>query len=184
MWFNLWLMRRLLLLLVLTSAYLSSMGQGLEQMEPNRFSYVSLGAGFPYVSGRIAFEATHNTYIELQGLTDGGGIWRSNVYNDWRSISLIKAFDLKPLASEIRIGAGMVQTAEKITQQRSNTFGMTPSLGFSSVIHPKWAIYGSVYYPISPATSLTTGITFGLEYRIGRYVKENGLYSGKGRPNF
>jgi hypothetical protein len=177
-------MRRLVLLLVLTFICFRSFGQGLGQMEPNRFSYVSLGLGFPYVSGRIAYEATHNTYIEVQGLTDGGGIWRSNVYNDWRSISLIKAFDLKPLASEIRIGAGMVQTEEKITQQRSNTFGMTPSLGFSTVIHSKWAIYGSLYYPISPATSLTTGITLGLEYRIGRYVKENGLYSRKGRPKF
>ena len=177
-------MRRLVLLLVLASICFPSLGQGLGQMESNRFSYVSLGLGFPYVSGRIAYEATHNTYIEVQGLTDGGGIWRSNVYNDWRSISLIKAFDLKPLASEIRIGAGMVQTEEKITQQRSNTFGMTPSLGFSTVIHSKWAIYGSLYYPISPATSLTTGITLGLEYRIGRYVKENGLYSRKGRPKF
>ena len=177
-------MRRLVLLLVLTFICFRSFGQGLGQMEPNRFSYVSLGLGFPYVSGRIAYEATHNTYIEVQGLTDGGGIWRSNVYNDWRSISLIKAFDLKPLASEIRIGAGMVQTEEKITQQRSNTFGMTPSLGFSTVIHSKWAIYGSLYYPISPATSLTTGITLGLEYRIGRYVKENGLHSRKGRPKF
>ena len=177
-------MRRLVLLLVLASICFPSLGQGLGQMESNRFSYVSLGLGFPYVSGRIAYEATHNTYIEVQGLTDGGGIWRSNVYNDWRSISLIKAFDLKPLASEIRIGAGMVQTEEKITQQRSNTFGMTPSLGFSTVIHSKWAIYGSLYYPISPATSLTTGITLGLEYRIGRYVKENGLHSRKGRPKF
>jgi hypothetical protein len=177
-------MRRVVLLLVLTFICFRSLGQGLGQMESNRYSYVSLGPGFPYVSGRIAYEATHNTYIEVQGLTDGGGIWRSNVYNDWRSISLIKAFDLKPLASEIRIGAGMVQTAEKITQQRSNTFGMTPSLGFSTVIHSKWAIYGSLYYPISPATSLTTGITLGLEYRIGRYVKENGLYSRKGRPKF
>ena len=120
-------MRRLVLLLVLASICFPSLGQGLGQMETNRFSYVSLGLGFPYVSGRIAYEATHNTYIEVQGLTDGGGIWRSNVYNDWRSISLIKAFDLKPLASEIRIGAGMVQTEEKITQQQSNTFGMTPS---------------------------------------------------------
>ena len=177
-------MRRLVLLLVLTSICFPSLGQGLGQMESNRFSYVSLGLGFPYVSGRIAYEATHNTYIEVQGLTDGGGIWRSNVYNDWRSISLIKAFDLKPLASEIRIGAGMVQTAEKIKQQQSNTFGMTPSLGFSTLIHSKWAIYGSLYYPISPATSLTTGITLGLEYRIGRYVKENGLYYRKGRPKF
>ena len=177
-------MRRLVLLLVLTSICFPSLGQGLGQMESNRFSYVSLGLGFPYVSGRIAYEATHNTYIEVQGLTDGGGIWRSNVYNDWRSISLIKAIDLKPLASEIRIGAGMVQTAEKNTQQRSNTFGMTPSLGFSTVIHSKWAIYSSLYYPISPATNLTTGITLGLEYLIGRYVKENGLYSRKGRPKF
>ena len=177
-------MRRLVLLLVLTFICFRSLGQGLGQMEPNRFSYVSLGLGFPYVSGRIAYEATQNTYIEVQGLTDGGGIWKSNVYNDWRSISLIKAFDLKPLASEIRIGAGMVQTAEKITQQRSNTFGITPSLGFSSVIHSKWAIHGSLYYPISPATSLTTGITLGLEYHLGLYVKENGLYSRKGRPKF
>ena len=177
-------MRRLVLLLVLTSICFPSLGQGLGQMEPNRFSYVSLGLGFPYVNGRIAYEATHNTYIEVQGLTDGGGIWRSNVYNDWRSISLIKAFDLKPLASEFRIGAGLVQTEEKINQQQSNSFGMTPSLGFSTVIHSKWAIYGSLYYPISPATSLTTGITLGLEYRIGRYVKENGLHSRKGRPKF
>lgn len=177
-------MRRVVLLLVLTFICFRALGQGLGQMESNRFSYVSLGLGFPYVSGRIAYEATQNTYIEVQGLTDGGGIWKSNVYNDWRSISLIKAFDLKPLASEIRIGAGMVQTAEKINQQRSNTFGMTPSLGFSTVIHSKWAIYGSLYYPISPATSLTSGINLGLEYRIGRYVKENGLYSRKGRPKF
>ena len=177
-------MRRVVLLLVLTFICFRALGQGLGQMESNRFSYLSLGLGFPYVSGRIAYEATQNTYIEVQGLTDGGGIWKSNVYNDWRSISLIKAFDLKPLASEIRIGAGMVQTAEKINQQQSNTFGMTPSLGFSTVIHSKWAIYGSLYYPISPATSLTTGITLGLEYRIGRYVKENGLYSRKGRPKF
>ncbi len=45
-------------------------------MTHNRFSYASLGAGFPYVSVRFAFEATHNTYIELQGLTDGGGVWK------------------------------------------------------------------------------------------------------------
>jgi len=153
-------------------------------MVPNRFSYISLGGGFPYVSARMAYEATHNAYIEVQGLTDGGGVWKENVYNDWRSISLLKAFDLKPLSSEICIGAGIVQTAERISQQRSNTFGMTPSLGFSSVIRPKWAIYGSIYYPISPATSLTTGISFGLEYRMGHYAKENGLYSRKGRPKF
>jgi len=177
-------MRRYLLLLILNTTCFYSVGQGVGQMNANRFSYVSLGAGFPYVSGRIAFEATHNTYIEVQGLTDGGGVWKENVYNDWRSISLLKAFDLKPLSSEIRIGAGIVQTEEQISQQHSNTFGMTPSIGFSKVIHPKWAIYGGIYYPISPATSLTTGISFGLEYRMGRYVKENGLYSRKGRPKF
>ena len=177
-------MRRLQLLLVLTFIGLSSAGQGLGQMESNRFSYVSLGLGFPYVSGRIAYEATKNTYIELQGLTDGGGIWRTNVFNDWRSISLIKAIDIKPFASEVRFGAGIVQTAESIKQQQSNTFGMAPSLGFATTIKPKCSIYGALYYPISPATSLTTGITFGLEYRIGRYAKENGLHSRKGRPKF
>ena len=177
-------MRRLLLFLILGTTCFHAIGQDYGQMTHNRFSYASLGAGFPYVSVRFAFEATHNTYIEVQGLTDGGGVWKENVYNDWRSISLLKAFDLKPLSSEIRIGAGIVQTAERISQQRSNTFGMTPSFGFSSVIRPKWAIYGSIYYPISPATSLTTGISFGLEYRMGRYVKENGLYSRKGRPKF
>ena len=171
-------------ILLLVCASLSTYGQGSNEMAPNRFSYISLGGGIPYVSARIAYEATHNTYIEVQGLTDGGGVWKENVYNDWRSISLLKAFDLKPLSSEIRIGAGIVQTAERISQQRSNTFGMTPSLGFSSVIRPKWAIYGSIYHPISPATSLTAGISFGLEYRMGRYVKENGLYSRKGRPKF
>ena len=69
-------MRRVVLLLVLTFICFRALGQGLGQMEPNRFSYVSLGLGFPYVSGRIAYEATQNTYIEVQGLTDGGGIWK------------------------------------------------------------------------------------------------------------
>ena len=177
-------MRKTALVLFLFCASFSIYGQGSNEMAPNRFSYISLGGGYPYVTARIAYEGTRNTYIEVQGLTDGGGVWKENVYNDWRSISLLKAFDLKPLSSEIRVGAGIVQTAERISQQRSNTFGMTPSLGFSSVIHPKWALYGSIYYPISPATTLTSGVSFGLEYRIGRYVKENGLYSRKGRPNF
>ena len=177
-------MQRTALTILLFCASLPVCGQGLNEMSANRFSFISLGGGFPYVSARMAYEATHNTYIEVQGLTDGGGVWKENVYNDWRSISLLKAFDLKPLSTEIRIGAGIVQTAEQLGQQRSNTFGMTPSLGFSTVIHPKWAVYGSIYYPISPATSLTTGISFGLEYRIGRYVKVNGLHIRRGRPKF
>jgi hypothetical protein len=111
-------MRKTALVLFLFCASFSIYGQGSNEMAPNRFSYISLGGGYPYVTARIAYEGTRNTYIEVQGLTDGGGVWKENVYNDWRSISLLKAFDLKPLSSEIRIGAGIVQTAERISQQR------------------------------------------------------------------
>lgn len=40
-------MRRLLLLVILSTTCFHSIGQDLGQMTPNRFSYASLGARFP-----------------------------------------------------------------------------------------------------------------------------------------
>ena len=75
-------MQRTALTILLFCASLSVCGQGLNEMSANRFSYVSLGGAFPYVSARMAYVVTHNTYIELRGLTDGGGVWKENVELD------------------------------------------------------------------------------------------------------
>jgi len=174
--------RVLVLFLVLWSSNLSA--QRYAAMQSNRFSYFSIGGGYPYVGIQIGYEYDQNTYIHLQGFTDGGGIWRENSFNDWRTLSVVRKIPLDPLHSEVRLGMGIVQTAEQLSQQKSNTFGAAPQVGYAWYPTNQLGISGSWTWPYSPATSLTTGVLFSLEYRIGRYVKENGLYSRRSRPEF
>lgn len=150
--------------------------QRYNSMRANRFSYIHIGGGAPYVSLKGGFEFQPSTFVELQGHTDGGGIWRGNTYNDWRSLSLLRALRIPSMGSEIRLGCGIVQSEERILNQKSNTFGAAPQIALIKQFGENWALGGSATWPFSPAQYLTPAITLGLEYRIGRYVKENGLY--------
>ena len=61
----------------------NSYGQQNGSMEPNRFSYVSIGQGIQYTAVKVAYDIRPNLYLELQVLSDGGGIWKSNnSFND------------------------------------------------------------------------------------------------------
>ena len=145
-------------------------------MNSNRFTYISAGAAYPYVGGKIGYEVRPHVFVEGQALTDGGDIWKENQFNDWRSLSLIRSIPIAPLRSEIRLGLGIVQSEERIIGQKANTFGAAPQVGYALRLQPKWAVSSSITWPLSRAANLTPGVLFNLEYRIGRYVKENGLY--------
>jgi len=145
-------------------------------MEPNRYTYISAGAAYPYVGIKAGYEISPDVFVEAQALTDGGGIWKENVFNDWRSLSLVRAITIESLHSEFRAGMGIVQSEERLTNQRANSFGIAPQVGFTLLLHPQWAASSSITWPLSPASNLTPGVLFSIEYRIGRYEKENGLH--------
>lgn len=166
--------RTLVALMLLFSVALSAQKFG--GMEPNRYTYISAGAAYPYVGMKAGYEIQQDVFIEVQALTDGGGIWKKNVFNDWRSISLIRALSLESLHSEFRAGMGIVQSEERLTNQRANSFGIAPQVGYTLLLHRHWAASSSITWPLSPASNLTPGILFSIEYRMGRYEKENGLH--------
>ena len=168
-------MRRILAaLMLLFSVALSAQKFG--GMEPNRHTYISAGAAYPYVGIKAGYEIRQDIFIEVQALTDGGGIWKENVFNDWRSLSLVRAISLESLHSEFRAGMGIVQSEERLTNQRANSFGIAPQVGYTLFLSPRWATSSSITWPLSPASNLTPGVLFSIEYRIGRYEKENGLH--------
>ena len=166
--------RTLAALMLLFSAALSAQKFG--AMEPNRYTYISAGAAYPYVGIKVGYEIREDVFIEVQALTDGGGIWKENVFNDWRSVSLIRGLSLESLHSEFRAGIGIVQSEERLTNLGVKSFGIAPEVGYTVLLHPQWAASSSITWPISPASNLTLGILFSIEYRIGRYEKENGLH--------
>ena len=168
-------MRRILAaLMLLFSVALSAQKFG--GMEPNRHTYISAGAAYPYVGIKAGYEIRQDIFIEVQALTDGGGIWKENVFNDWRSLSLVRAISLESLHSEFRAGMGIVQSEERLTNQRANSFGIAPQVGYTLFLSPRWATSSSITWPLSPASNLTPGVLFSIEYRVGRYEKENGLH--------
>ena len=145
-------------------------------MPPNRYSFTTVGGGFPYAGIKTAFEVREHVFIEVQAFTDGGNLWRTDRYNDWRSLSILRALPLEPLHSEFRVGVGIVQSEERLLNQSANSFGVAPQIGYTLFIHPKCGLSSSITWPLSRAKRLTPGVLIGLEYRIGRYVKENGLH--------
>lgn len=166
--------RTLAALMLLFSAALSAQKFG--GMEPNRYTYISAGAAYPYVGVKVGYEIQQDVFIEVQALTDGGGIWKENVFNDWRSLSFVRALSIESLHSEFRAGMGIVQSEERLTNQRANSFGIAPQVGYTLFLHRQWAASSSITWPLSPASNLTPGILFSIEYRISRYEKENGLH--------
>ncbi|MGB1281474.1 MAG: hypothetical protein ACPG53_00890 [Schleiferiaceae bacterium] len=166
--------RTLAALMLLFSAALSAQKFG--GMEPNRYTYISAGAAYPYVGVKVGYEIQQDVFIEVQALTDGGGIWKENVFNDWRSLSFVRALSIESLHSEFRAGMGIVQSEERLTNQRANSFGIAPQVGYTLFLHRQWAASSSITWPLSPASNLTPGILFSIEYRIGCYEKENGLH--------
>ncbi len=177
-------MRKSLLLAALICFSTLSFGQRHTSMYANRYSFFNIGGGYPYVGVQMGYEYDKNTYLQFQALTYGGGIWKENTFNDWRTFSVIRKIPLEPLHSEVRFGMGIVQTAERLSQQRANTFGAAPQIGFAWHLTKNVGMMASWTWPFSPATALTPGVLFGVEYSIGRYAKENGLYSRRSRPEF
>ena len=163
-------------ILLFSLSFIHVSAQKFGKMKPNRFTYINAGAAYPYVGAKIGYEVRPHVFLEGQALTDGGGIWKENQFNDWRSLSLVRSIPIPTLRSEIRLGMGVVQSEERVLNQKSNTFGAAPQIGYTIHLHPKWAISSSITWPLSSAANLTPGVLFCLEYRIGRYVKENGLY--------
>jgi hypothetical protein len=151
-------------------------------MKPNRFSYLGAGAGYPYVVAKAAFDVQPNTYIELQAFTDGGSIWKENTHNDWRSVTILHEFDTR--LAMLRMGVGVVQTEERVVKQSGSSFGVAPQMAIYLPINGTVGLDIAFSYPISPATELSPAMIFGVQYRLGRYVKENGLYFRRGRPLF
>lgn len=170
----------LLFLLFSTSVSAQKFGH----MNANRYSYVSMGAAYPYVGIKAAYEIRKNTLLQVSGYTDGGGLWKENQYNDWRSLSILHSMPIAALRSELRGGIGIVQSEERLLNQKSNSFGISPEIAYALHPYKSLALTAAISWPISPAANLTPGVLFSAEYRIGRYVKENGLYNRRGRPIF
>lgn len=168
-------MKTILLALMLGQISVAS-AQQYNKMNPNRFTFISAGFAHPYVGGKIGYEIRPHVFVEGQALTDGGGIWKENQFNDWRSLSLVRSIPIVTLRSEIRAGMGIVQSEERVIGQKANTFGAAPQLGYAVHLHDCWAVTSSITWPLSAASNLTPGVLVSLEHRIGRYVKENGLY--------
>ena len=113
-------MKRLILYTLLLFS-LGASAQKFGKMNPNRFTYISAGAAYPYVGGKLGYEVRPHIFLEGQALTDGGGIWKENQFNDWRSLSLIRSIPITPLRSEIRLGMGIVQSEERVLNQTKMT---------------------------------------------------------------
>ena len=122
--------------MLLFSATLSAQKFG---MENQQIHLHSAGAAYPYVGMKVGYEIRQDVFIEVQALTDGGGIWKENVFNDWRSVSLIRALSLESLHSEFRAGMGIVQSEERLINQRANSFGIAPQVGYALLFHPQWS---------------------------------------------
>ena len=152
-------------------------GQQNGSMESNRYSYLSLGKGPQYTAVKFGYDLKPHLYLEVQSLTDGGGLWKeSNPFNDWRALSFLGAVNLPRLRTELRVGLGIMHTSE-----RGSTFfrsmGIAPQISNVIHVHKKIALGTSVIWPISSAQNLILPTTvFCIEYRIGRYVKEDGLH--------
>lgn len=153
--------RTLAALMLLFSATLSAQKFG--GMEPNRYTYISAGAAYPYVGIKVGYEIRQDVFIEVHALTDGGSIWKENVFNDWRSLSFVRALSLESLHSEFRAGMGIVQSEERLTYQSANSFGIAPQVGYTLFLHRQWAASSSITWPLSPASNLTPGILFSIE---------------------
>lgn len=166
--------RTLAALMLLFSAALSAQKFG--GMEPNRFTYISAGAAYPYIGIKAGYEIFPNIFLEGQALTDGGAIWKQDEYNDWRSFSILANLPLAKFHSEIRSGIGLLHVQENLRLNAVNSFGFAPQIGFYQTLKNEWAIGSSITWPYGNATRLTPGILFSVEYRIGRYEKENGLH--------
>ncbi len=177
-------MRKSFVLAALIFFITPGFGQRHSSMHANRSTFFNMGGGYPYVGVQFGYEYDQNTYLQFQALTDGGGIWKDNKFNDWRTFSVIRKIPLEPLHSEVRLGMGIVQTAEQLSQQRANTFGAAPQIGYAWHLTKNLGVMASWTWPFSPAAKLATGVLVGLEYRIGRYVKENGLYNRQNHPEF
>mgnify|MGYP006901753432 CR=1 FL=1 len=171
-------MSKFVLILVFISFWsVNIYGQHNRSMESNRFSYVSSGQGIQYTAVKIGYDIRSNLYIELQSLTDGGGIWKeSNTYNDWRVLSFLGAIDVALLRTELRAGMGIMHTNES-SSNFFKSMGIAPQISGVIRVYKKVGIGVSVVWPISSAQNLILPTTtFCIEYRIGRYVKENGLH--------
>ncbi len=155
----------------------NSYGQHNRSMEPNRFSYVSIGQGIQYTAVKVAYDIRPNLYLELQVLSDGGGIWKSNnSFNDIRALSVLRTVNIALLRTQFRAGIGILQSRENLPTSFMD-LGVIPQLNGIININKKVNIGVSVVWPISSARNLILPTTtFCVEYRIGRYVKENGLH--------
>ena len=153
-------------------------GQKYGPMEPNRFSYLSVGQGCNYTSLKAGYDIKPNIYLEILFLSDGGRIWEElNRYNDWRSLSLLRVVNIAPLRSQLRFGVGIMHTSEN-TSALIKGMGVTPQISGVIRVHKKVAIGASVIWPIaiSPAKKLILPTkVFTVEYTIGRYIKKSGL---------
>lgn len=169
-------MKKLIATFALSLVTTLGFGQKFQPMEPNMFTYVHAGGGNPYISGKIGYEFRPSYFVELQGFTDGGGIWNNSTYNDWRTLSLLKAVRISKIKTEIRAGAGIVQSSEQLLKQRFDSFGFAPQVSAMVLLHPNVGMGVSYTHPISSITNLSPALTVGIEYRIGRYEPNDGLY--------
>lgn len=169
-------MRQLIIILIFTITSTSLSAQKFGAVDPNRFTYIHLAGGNPYMGGKIGYELRSTVYLEGQAFTDGGGIWNSSSFNDWRSFSLLKAYRIQKLRTEIRGGMGIVQTSEKLFKQGLGSFGMAPQIGAYILVTPEIGIGASYTHPLTNVTNTSSAFTVGIEYRIGRYEPDDGLY--------
>lgn len=174
--------RIFLFLALLCSTYLSA--QRSQHMRSNRYGYATLGAGVPYLMAKAGIDIGRHAYFDLQAFTDGGGIWRTNSHNDWRSISLLARIPIPSAHLELRAGTGIVQSQERLQSKPTGSLGMAPQIGMTIFLNSHLGLHTGMTWPISPATEMHAAGTLGLEYRWGHYKKENGLYHRRGRPLF
>ena len=155
----------------------NSYGQHNRSMEPNRFSYISTGQGIQYTAFKIGYDIKSCFYLELQALTDGGGIWKgTNTFNDWRVLSFLGALNVDLLRTEFRTGMGIMHTHES-NSSFFKSMGIAPQISGVIQVNKKIGIGASVIWPFSSAEGLILPTTtFCIEYRMGHHVKENGLH--------
>lgn len=178
-------MNRSLLFSIAFLVPLLSVGQGTQRMPSNRFTHIGMAVSPTYVSAHLTYELFENTWISAEAYTDGGGIWKENVYNDWRSLSILGSIPmLKDKSNRLFLGAGVVQTSESLRGTTLESFGLAPQIRYVSTIADWVSISGHAVYPISPAPHMVPSVGIGVSVTLGRYAKENGLFQRKGRPTF
>lgn len=155
-----------------------STGQRYQHMEPNSIIYLELGSGIHYSGIKAGFELQPRTFLELQALTDGGGLWRKyDRLNDWRILSIVHHLNLGLDDANLILGTGIIQTTEGIKGMFTNdNMGLAPQIGLLYRVSRRSNFSLTTMLPISHAPKISWGVLASYRFHFYFFRPEHGLY--------